>query len=179
VHGLITAAPELITSAPELITPKSPAPRRKRDRRRTLTRIDQRSRLGKRIRELVNLFTGATGGDPSPVMKMRIAQAAQLSATAEQARGDHMRGHGTGDIVRLERAAATAVRALGELEAKPRERSIFAQLADAARWRFGSVNPGPRRLRQSAIGRNAHQVATTCSRGVSASASRAFAASRT
>jgi hypothetical protein len=94
-------------------------PRRKRVRRRSLTKIDQRGRLGKRIAELTALFTGATGGDPSPILKMRIAQAAELTALAEQARGDHMRGGGTTDIVRLERAAASAVRALGNLEAKP------------------------------------------------------------
>jgi hypothetical protein len=95
---------ELITaSAPE---PKSPPPRRRRDRRRTLTRIDQRSRLGKRIRELTNLFSAALGVDPSPFRKLKIERAAQLSALAELARGDHMRGKPTSDIVRLERAAA-------------------------------------------------------------------------
>ena len=93
---------ELITAAPE---PKSPPPRRKRDRRRTLTRIDRRSRLGKRIDELTILFAGALGGELSPVRKLRIERAAQLSALAEQARGDHMRNEGTSDIVRLERAA--------------------------------------------------------------------------
>ena len=95
-------------------------PRRKRDRRRTLTKIDQRSRLGKRIRELTTLFAGALGGDQSPFRKLKIEQAAQLSAIAELARGDHMRGRPTGDLVRLERAAASAVRAMGDLEPKPR-----------------------------------------------------------
>ena len=38
--------------------PQPQPPRRKRDRRRTLTKIDQRSRLGKRIRELTTLFAG-------------------------------------------------------------------------------------------------------------------------
>jgi hypothetical protein len=136
VHGLITAAPELINTAAS--APKSPAPRRKRDRRRTLTQIDKRSRLGKRIAELTNLFTGALGGEPSPILKLRIAQASQLSAIAEQARGDHMRGHGTSDIVRLERAAATAVRALGELEAKPRGPTLAEVLAQAAQARLAS-----------------------------------------
>src|ERR1700729_1516336 len=101
---------ELITAAPEL---KPQPPRRRRDRRRTLTKIDMRSRLGKRISELAALFAGALGGDLSPVRRLKIEQAAQLSALAEQARGDILRGgKGTGDIVRLERAAAAAVRAL-------------------------------------------------------------------
>jgi hypothetical protein len=117
---------ELITAAPE---PKSPPPRRKRDRRRTLTRIDQRSRLGKRIRELTILFSGALGVDPSPFRKLKIERAAQLSALAELARGDHMRGKPMGDIVRLERAAASAVRALGELEAKPRAPTLAQVLS--------------------------------------------------
>jgi hypothetical protein len=117
---------ELITAAPE---PKSPPPRRKRDRRRTLTRIDRRSRLGKRIDELTILFAGALGGELSPVRKLRIERAAQLSALAEQARGDHMRNEGTSDIVRLERAAAAAVRALGDLEAKPKTPTLAELLA--------------------------------------------------
>jgi hypothetical protein len=83
------------------------------------------------------VFAGALGGDRgelSPVRKLKIEHVAQLSALAEQARGDIMRGgKGTGDIVRLERAAAAAVRALGELEPKPRAKSLLAQLADSAR----------------------------------------------
>jgi hypothetical protein len=111
--------------------PSPMPPRRKRDRRRTLTKIDQRSRLGKRIRELTVLFSGALGGDPSSILKLKIDQAAQLSAIAELARGDHMRGKPTGDIVRLERAAASAVRALGDLEAKPRPKTL-AEVLQAA-----------------------------------------------
>jgi hypothetical protein len=111
-------------------TPTPTPPRRKRDRRRTLTRIDQRSRLGKRIAELKLLFSGALGGDPSPVRELKIERAAQLSALAEQARGDILRGgKGTGDIVRLERAAAAAVRGLGELEPKPRRQTLAEALA--------------------------------------------------
>jgi hypothetical protein len=119
---------ELITAALE---PKSPPPRRKRDRRRTLTRIDQRSRLGKRIAELKLLFAGALGGELSPVRKLKIQRAAEISALAEQARGDILRGgKGTGDIVRLERAAAAAVRALGDLEAKPKAKTLAEVLAE-------------------------------------------------
>jgi hypothetical protein len=117
---------ELNTSAPELIIAASEPqpPRRKRDRRRSLTRIDMRSRLGKRIAELSLVFAGALGGsrgELSAVRKLKIEQAAQLMALAEQARGEIMRGvKGTSDIVRLERAAAAAVRALGELEPRPK-----------------------------------------------------------
>jgi len=117
---------ELIAAAPE---PKSPPPRRKRDRRRTLTKVDLRSRLGKRISELTILFSAALGVDSSPFRQLKIERAAQLSALAELARGDHMRGKPTGDIVRLERAAAAAVRSLGELEPKPRPPTLTEILA--------------------------------------------------
>jgi hypothetical protein len=125
---LITSAPELISAVPEPQPPR----RRKRVRRRTLTRIDMRGRLGKRIRELEILFSGASGGDRgelSPVRKLKIEHAARLSALAEQALGDHLRGIGTSDLVRLERAAASAVRALGELEPKPKPPSLAEVLA--------------------------------------------------
>jgi DNA invertase Pin-like site-specific DNA recombinase len=58
-----------------------------------------------------------------------LERAAQLSALAEQTRGDHMRGKPAGDLVRVERAAASAVRALGELEAKPRRQTLAEALS--------------------------------------------------
>jgi hypothetical protein len=117
---------ELITAAPE---PSSQPPRhRKRDRRRSLTRIDMRSRLGK-LSELKLLFSGAIGGELSPVKKLKVERASQLSALAEQMRGDHLRGKPAGDLVRVERAAADAVKALGELEPRPRAKSLAEVLA--------------------------------------------------
>jgi hypothetical protein len=97
-----------------------PAP--KRDRRQTLTKIDKRLPLGKRIAELTSMFTAAVGGEPTPVRRLAVDKAAQLTAIAEQARGAFMRD-ATGtldDIVRLERKADQAVRALGIREAKPK-----------------------------------------------------------
>jgi len=136
IRELITAPPE---PKPELITAPRPKPRRKRDRRRTLTQIDMRSRLGKRIAELKNLFTAATGNDPSPVLRMRIKLAAELSALAEQARGNLMRGERAGDVLRLERAAASAVRGLGELERKPKPPTLAEVLAQAAQARLAPL----------------------------------------
>jgi hypothetical protein len=104
-----------------------PAP--KRDRRQTLTKIDKRLPLGKRIAELTSMFTAAVGGEPTPVRRLAVDKAAQLTAIAEQARGAFMRD-ATGtldDIVRLERKADQAVRALGIREAKPKgEKSPLA-----------------------------------------------------
>ena len=89
--------------------------RPKRDRRLTLTKIDRRGRLGRRVAELTALFAASISGEPSPMMRLKIEKAAQLTAIAELARGDFMRdGKGTlDDIVRLERKADQAVRALG------------------------------------------------------------------
>jgi hypothetical protein len=90
----------------------------KRDRRLTLTRIDRRGRLGKRVAELTAMFAGAVGGEQTPMRKLKVEKAAQLTAIAELARGDFMRdAKGTlDDIVRLERKADQAVRALGLAE---------------------------------------------------------------
>jgi hypothetical protein len=81
---------------------------------------------------VIGYRSSALGGDRcelSPVKKLKIVHAAQLTALSEQALGDHMRGMGTQDLVRLERAAAAAVRSLGELEAKPKARSLAEVLA--------------------------------------------------
>jgi hypothetical protein len=88
--------------------------------RRTLTKIDRRLPLGKRITELTKLFTEAVGGEITPLRRMRIAEAAELKAWAEKARGDHFR-NGTPaieDVVPLERAAAAAFKAIGIVEPK-------------------------------------------------------------
>jgi hypothetical protein len=101
----------------------------KRDRRLTLTKIDKRGRLGKRVAELTAMFTDAVGDEQTPMRKMKVEKAAQLTAIAELARGDFMRdGHGTlDDIVRLERKADQAVRALGLTDAKPKSTSPLAE----------------------------------------------------
>lgn len=93
----------------------------KRVRRRTLTKIDRRGRLGRRIDELVSLFPTALGdSDVSPLRLERVREAAQLKALAERVRGEFMR-EGTGelaDIVSLERRAEQAVRALGIVDGR-------------------------------------------------------------
>src|ERR1700677_96190 len=103
----------------------------KRDRRLTLTRIDRRGRLGKRIAELAAMFAVAVGGELTPMRKLKVDKAAQLTAIAELARGDFMRdGKGTlDDIVRLERKADQAIRALGLTEAKPKDPTLLDRFA--------------------------------------------------
>ncbi len=94
----------------------------KRSRAKLLTKVDRRSQLGKRIAELTAMFTAAVG-ELTPMRRLAVEKSAQLTAIAEQARGAFMRDAvGTlDDIVRLERKADQAVRALGINETKPRE----------------------------------------------------------
>ncbi len=87
----------------------------KRDRRLTLTKIDKRGRFGRRVAELQALFESAISGEISPMRRLKVEKAAQLTAIAELARGDFMR-NATGslsDIILAERRAAAAARALG------------------------------------------------------------------
>jgi len=87
-------------------------PRRSRAKR--LTTVSRSTRLGKRIDELMAMLTAALDGELTPMRKLAVERAAQLTAIAEKARGDFMRDSlGTlDDIVRLERKADQAVRAL-------------------------------------------------------------------
>jgi|SRR5271166_3528650 len=105
-------------------------PRRTRAKR--LTTVNRSTRLGKRIDELTALFVSAFPPDElTPLKREKIADAAQLKAIAEKARGEWMReGRGTAeDIVRLERKADHAVRQLGISEGKPRRPTLAEYLA--------------------------------------------------
>jgi hypothetical protein len=92
----------------------------RRSRAIVLTRVDRRTALGKRIAELTAIYIAALGSDGalSEMKRLRIGEAAQLKALAELARGNYMRnGEGNlDDIVRIERKASAAERALGIVE---------------------------------------------------------------
>jgi len=105
----------------------------KPSRRRTLTKTDRRGRLGKRIAELRAIFFAAALGedatDLSPMKRLMVAEAAELKALAELARGQFMRGTSVAsldDVIRAERRADQAVRALGISEAKRKPSSPLA-----------------------------------------------------
>ena len=66
-----------------------PAP--KRSRAKLLTQVSRRTRLGKRIAELTAMFAAAVGAELTPMRKLKVDKAAQLTAIAELARGDFMR----------------------------------------------------------------------------------------
>ena len=116
-------------SARHVIADDTPSPRRSRAKR--LATVNRSTRLGKRISELTATFAAAVGGEITPMRRLLIDRAAQLTAIAEKARGDFMRdGVGTlDDLVRCERKADQAVRALGELEQKPRPPTLAELMA--------------------------------------------------
>ena len=95
----------------------------KRSRRKTLTKVDMRTPLGMRIKDLRALYESAfPAGELTPLRRERIASAAQLQALAEAERGAWMRGEARcnlDELIRAERRAASAVKALGIVDAKP------------------------------------------------------------
>jgi hypothetical protein len=82
--------------------------------------LDGRTLVARRRRELIAVYTAALGGAESlsEGQRIDIRKAAELTALAEQARARAMREGITGagdlaDMVKLENAAARAVKALG------------------------------------------------------------------
>jgi hypothetical protein len=91
------------------------APRPRRSRAKQLTFVNRSTRIGKRIAQLTALFEGAVAGEISPLRKLKIDKAAELTALSEQARGGFMRD-GSGNLENIllaERRAAAACRAVG------------------------------------------------------------------
>jgi hypothetical protein len=99
----------------------------RRSRAVVLTYVDRRRPIGKRIAALTRLYTEALGGDGalSEMKRLRIGEAAQLKALAELARGDYMRDAkgSLDDVVRIERKASHAERALGIVDKPARDQS--------------------------------------------------------
>jgi hypothetical protein len=90
-----------------------------------LVRLDGRSRMSRRVEQLRRKFIAALGGSDaiSPTLAERVAVAAQRMAIAEEARAGYLedRSIGLGHVIRAERNADTAVKALGIVEkAKPK-----------------------------------------------------------
>jgi hypothetical protein len=123
--------------------PAADAPKPRRSRAIVLTRVDRRTALGKRIAELTAIYVAALGGIDaiSPIKRLKVADAAQLRALAELARGEHLRA-GSGvldDIVRIERKASAAEKALGIAEKpdKPPGPTLAEHIAQRAAARAG------------------------------------------
>lgn len=105
----------------------------RRSRAIVLTRVDRRTVFGKRIAELTAIYTAALGSDDalSEMKHLRIGEAAQLKALAELARGNYMRdANGSlDDVVRVERKASAAERALGIVERVRDRAPTIAEIA--------------------------------------------------
>jgi hypothetical protein len=108
----------------------------RRSRARTLTTVDRRTRLGLRIEELRRIFVAALGGLEaiSPAKRIKVNDAIELKALAEKARGDWMRdgGGSLDDVIRAERKADAAVRALGIVDKPKPAQTLQQYLAEAA-----------------------------------------------
>jgi hypothetical protein len=90
----------------------------KRCRAKPLTKVDRRSVAGKRIGELKATFTAALaeqGRTMTPMLRLRVEQAAMALALAEAGRGRFLRGEGSDrleSVVTAERRADALVAAL-------------------------------------------------------------------
>jgi hypothetical protein len=95
-------------------------------------RVDRRTALGKTIETLKAIYLSALGGADvlSAVKLLKVHDAAELKAAAELARGNYLRGGDVSldDVVRSERKASHAERALGIVE-KPAAPSVHANIA--------------------------------------------------
>jgi hypothetical protein len=84
--------------------------------------VDGRSKLMRRRRDLIALFVAELGGDVSAAGMLEVIRAADATAIAENYRARALRGEAIvlDDLVRLENAAARAVKALGN-KRQPRD----------------------------------------------------------
>jgi hypothetical protein len=113
---------------------RGPSPVRRRRKRRKPTRLDHRTRVGRRAGELSRHFAKAltgSGRELSIELTVAIGKAAELVALVEDMRARALRGVDVSpdDLVRMQRVADQAVRrlALPSGSAKPlslRERLI-------------------------------------------------------
>jgi hypothetical protein len=111
-----------------------PPKRRRKGGPRKPARLDGRTREARRARELQATYSEQAGGELTADLAARIRRAAELTALAEAKRAQLMRGDegaaSLDDLVRLERAAVAAVRALRiDDRAKAKQPSLREYLA--------------------------------------------------
>jgi hypothetical protein len=100
----------------------SPTPRKRRNHRPAPKRFDGRYALGRRVRELVELFTARIGPDADDkITATAIRRAAETTALSEHLRARMLRGEvvSADDVLRASRTADLLTRRLLE-RAKPR-----------------------------------------------------------
>jgi hypothetical protein len=104
-------------------------------RRRTRADLfDKRTAQWRRRCELVSLYEASLGGTVSPALQLQIERAAEMGVIAERARASFLTGQAVSldDVVRTERAAASAVRALRIGDRKPKAETLHDYLAAKA-----------------------------------------------
>jgi hypothetical protein len=89
--------------------------------------LDQRTRVARRINELVAIYSEALGGNLSPMQTQRVDEAASLQAVSELVREKYLGGGNIApdDVVRAARVAGLAVKRLG---IKPGEKAAPSPL---------------------------------------------------
>jgi hypothetical protein len=91
-----------------------------------LRHLDNRTRAAARARKLAASFEAEIGGSTTTAARIAIERAATLTVVAEDARARRLAGDLSitlDDLVRTDRAAAAAVRALG-LDPKPKPMAV-------------------------------------------------------
>jgi hypothetical protein len=103
-------------------------------RRRVSDLHDKRTASWRRRVELIKVFEAALGGQvPPPPLRLRIEAAAEMTVIAERARAGFLAGSvALDDVVRVERAAASAVRTLRIGDRKPQAETLHDYLAAKA-----------------------------------------------
>jgi hypothetical protein len=122
--------PEMPTSVTEMQPPPGRL-RRRQSRYRLAGEIDRRTRGGRRATELMQQFESELGNDITPGQRLAVSRAAVLVAVAEDARLRRLAGEAVplDDVVRCDRLAAQAVRALGiKLTAPAKAAPSLAQI---------------------------------------------------
>lgn len=117
------------------IPAQSPPPARGKQRLCTLESLDGRTVAARRARELATCFETELGGNVTASQRIAVERAAALVAIAEDARARRLAGEpdvSLEDLVRIDNAAARAVKALGIKAAAPKVPSIREYIASLA-----------------------------------------------
>jgi hypothetical protein len=87
----------------------------KQDRRCRLTSVNMNSRMGRRIRELTDMFKAEIGGEVKGLRLFKLKRAAELVALSELARGEALRNGmaAMGELSQIEHRAERACKSLG------------------------------------------------------------------
>jgi hypothetical protein len=123
--------------------PADAVPRKRRRRAPSIARVDRRTKLARRVRDLATSYTHFFGNDAglTPILRADILRAAELTALAEAARGAALRA-GTVDIESLARLEGAADRAVRRLRL-PVKAADTVSFRDRCETELGDAAPPP------------------------------------